>query len=81
MEKWLIKNLDIGYCTGKVFSFPNANGKDKVYPKTVKEPENAKHYTSYAMALRGMKALEGKCDVRCLEVVRMSEYEGVKNES
>lgn len=75
MDKFIIYVRSIGYYTGKTFKYPNANKEDVFYPYTAKDPQKAKQYTSYKMALRGMKALVIKCDMPICDVKRLSECE------
>ena len=75
MDKFVIYVIGVGYYTGKTFKFPNAKEKDVLYAKTTNDPNKAKQYTSYGMALKGMKALKAKCEVSNCITKRLSECE------
>jgi len=73
VDKYVIYINNIGYYTGKTFKHSNAKQEDKIYPYTTNDANDAKQYSSYGMALRGMKALTGKCDIPSCVTKRLSE--------
>lgn len=76
MEKYVIYIIGVGYYKGKTFKNTNAKGLESMYPYTTNDAINAKQYSSYGMALRGMKALTGKCDnIPSCTTKRLSECE------
>lgn len=76
MEKYVIYIIGVGYYKGKTLKTINRKQEDRVYPCTTNDANKAKQYSSYGMALRGMKALTGKCDnIPSCTTKRLSECE------
>lgn len=73
MEKYVIYIYGVGYYTGKTFKYLNAKQEEALYPYTTNDANEAKQYSSYGMALRGMRVLTGKYDLPSCVTKRLSE--------
>ena len=78
MDKYLIYIAGVGFYTGKTFKYKNERKAEIVYPRTTKNPSKAKQYASYPVSLRGLKALQSKCDIPTCCIKRLSECRDIE---
>lgn len=76
MDKFIIRIGSVGYYTGRIIKAPKKFG-NVFFADFTKDPQNSKQYTSYGVALMGMKSILNKCDMPTCVVKRLSECEAI----